>query len=141
MHAHRHGRVNALVSKLAADFLSRELNGLPLTTITGVLLSEDSGYATILFTAYPEEYEQQALAFLRRNGSNMRRYIGEHARMGRLPFLNFEIDHGEKNRQKIENLSVKMKLTETGKKEAATKTPRIRRKRKTRGRELRIKNV
>ena len=72
-----------------------------------MVLSEDRKYATIFFTAFPETREGEALAMLSRETSAVRHYIDERARIGQLPFLRFEIDYGEKNRQRIEDLSQK----------------------------------
>ena len=52
--------------------------------------------------------EKAALDFLKRIRSEFRTHLMEKARMRRIPFFDFEIDYGEKNRQKIDEISHKV---------------------------------
>ena len=101
----RHGRMESLIGRLVAEFLSREALGKSLLTVTRVTLSEDNKYATIFFSVFPENFESEALVFIKRRANDVREYIQSHARMGHVSFLRFTVDTGEKNRQKIESLS------------------------------------
>ena len=103
---YRNNRMASLLERLSAECLAREGGSKPLITVTRVELSEDGKYATIFFTAYPEAMEQVALSFAKQNVGTVREFIDTHARIGHIPFLHFAIDRGEKNRQKIEALSL-----------------------------------
>lgn len=103
----KHDRKESLVTRLAAEYVLREALNKSLITITRTTLSEDGNYATIFFSVFPEDMEQEALQFLDRKAGEVQGYVETHARMGRVPFLKFRIDDGEKNRLKLESLSKK----------------------------------
>lgn len=94
-----------VMMKLAAQFIERESNRTSLITVTGCKLSPDTKYATILFTVLPDNQERAAQDFLNRSRNDFNEFIHEHSRIGRVPQVNFELDLGEKNRQKIDLLS------------------------------------
>ena len=95
------------VQKAAADFMQIESNGASLVTITGVRLSNDEKYATILFTVLPEEKQEAVLEFAKRMRSEFLQYVKSHTKIGRLPMFDFQIDLGELHRQKIDTISLK----------------------------------
>ena len=95
----------SLIKRLVAEFLLREIGNQSLVTVTNAVLSEDNKCATIFLTSYPEGQESNILLFSKRKAREIRHYIEEHARMGQIPFLEFEIDRGEKNRRRIDELS------------------------------------
>jgi ribosome-binding factor A len=101
---HREERVEEILRELASKFILEEGTKTSLITVTKVKLSPDGAYATILFTVYPETKEHAALEFDKRNRSEFRDCLKEKSRLGRIPFIDFEIDLGEKNRQKIDAL-------------------------------------
>ena len=95
----------SVCKQLAAEFLEREGNRQSIITVTNATISNDRKYATIFFTVLPTEQEKAALAFAKRKLSDFRDFVGEHARLGKLPFFDFAIDEGEKHRQRIDELS------------------------------------
>jgi ribosome-binding factor A len=101
----REGRIRELVRGLAAEFFSRESNRTSLITVTNVHISPDGKTAIIFFTVLPEDKQKAALDFAKRMRSDFRDYVKEKSRLQRLPFFDFEIDTGEKNRQRIDELS------------------------------------
>lgn len=103
--AKKYEQTASLLNRLCAEYLERESDIPALVTVTRVLLSDDRKYATILLTAYPQETETQALDFAKRHLSDLRRYVGERARMRQVPFLRFAIDQGEKHRRRIDDIS------------------------------------
>lgn len=98
-------RIEDLLKRLAAGFLQRESNRQSLVTVTGIELFDKRKRANILITVFPEDKEESALEFTRRKRSEFRGYIKEHARIQRLPSIDFAIDMGEKNRQRIDEIS------------------------------------
>ena len=100
----RNERITEIVRNLAARFLSEENNGSSLMTVTAVQLSPDEKRATILFTVFPDTFQKTALEFAKRKRPEFKQYFKDHTKLGRIPMFDFEIDFGEKNRQKIDNL-------------------------------------
>lgn len=104
MTSRRQIQVAETLAHLAADFFARESNRQSLVTVTRADVSPDFKNVSIFFTVLPEKYEDAALKFAKRNRSEFREYIKEHVRMKFLPTFDFEIDYGEKNRQRIDDL-------------------------------------
>jgi ribosome-binding factor A len=98
-------KTEQLIQQLAAEFLQRESNGSSLVTVTGVRLTDRMTKATILMSVLPEDKQEEALEFARRKRHNFKEYIKEHSRIGRIPLFDFEIDIGEINRQRIDEIS------------------------------------
>lgn len=89
----------------SATFVAAEANTDPLITLTNVNLSPDFKHATILFTTIPDDREEDALIFLKRSAGALRDYLKKHVRLKRIPHLDFSVDHGERHRQHIDELS------------------------------------
>jgi len=100
----RHERIIEILHDMAARFLLLEGNNSSLLTITNVVLTKDGKRATIFFTVFPESYEKTALEFAKRKRSEFKQFVRDNSRLGMIPQLDFAIDAGEKNRQKIDNL-------------------------------------
>ncbi len=101
----RENRIAELYMALAAEFLERESTGQGLLTVTGISVSRDKRDVAILFTVFPDKYENSALSFAKRKRSEFREFVKEKTKyMAHCPIFDFEIDLGEKNRQKIDNL-------------------------------------
>lgn len=100
------GRMRELIRKLATDFIQSESNHQSLITVTEIKLTEHNKEATILLTVFPETAEVEALDFLKRQRGAFKKFVMEKSGLGRIPFFDFVIDSGEKNRQKIDKLSV-----------------------------------
>ena len=97
-----------MLRELAATFFSRASNRTSLITITNVELRSRNSRATILMTVLPESMEQHAVEFAHRQLTEFREYVKENSRIGYIPFFEVAIDIGEKNRQKIDDLSKKV---------------------------------
>ena len=95
------------IHKWAAEFLQKESSGQSLSTVTDVKLTPDAKEATVLFTVLPEDKQEAALEFARRQLSEFRDYIDEKVKTGRMPFFHFDIDRGEKHRQRIDEIIIK----------------------------------
>lgn len=103
---HKEERILELTKHLVAEYIAKESNRTSLITVTSGAISDKLDKVTIFVTVLPVSYEEAALVFLRRQASDIREYVKENARIGRIPFLTFELDSGEKNRQRIDELSV-----------------------------------
>jgi ribosome-binding factor A len=101
----KHERFLNQIREKAAEFISHESNRTSLITVTSVVLSNDESRATIYITVLPSEKEEAALDFLKRQRSDLRDFLKKEIRSMRVPFLDIAIDMGEKNRQKIQEIS------------------------------------
>lgn len=108
METKRDDRIIDIVKKTAAEFLQRESSRVSLITVTDVKLSKDGKIASILVTVLPEHKQPEAVAFLKRMRGEFREYFMAKVRMGRVPTFDFDIDYGEKHRQKIDELTNKI---------------------------------
>ncbi|MES3005431.1 MAG: ribosome-binding factor A [Patescibacteria group bacterium] len=104
---YHHVRINDTIKHLAMQYMSRESNRTSLVTVTSVDLYDHDSRATIMITVLPEDKEKIALEFAKRHRAELREFIKENARLRVIPFLDFEIDHGEKNRQRIDEITIK----------------------------------
>lgn len=100
----REEKLKDLIKEAAAKFLNIESNRVSMMTVTDARISKDGKYATIFFTAYPSDKEKAALDFAKRKRTEFRDFAKKNIRAGRIPFFDFEIDAGEKHRQKIDSI-------------------------------------
>ncbi len=105
MASKRQVQVAEMMAHRAADYFARESNRESLITVTRADVSPDLKNVKIYFTVMPEKFEQAALNFAKRNRTNFRDYIKKNAALPRLPQIDFVIDDGEKNRQRIDDLT------------------------------------
>ncbi len=105
MASRRQTQVAEMILHQAGDFFARESNGTSLITVTRADVSPDLRNVKIYFSVLPESAEVSALFFAKRNRTDFRDHIKHHARMQYLPTVDFEIDFGEKNRQRIDELT------------------------------------
>jgi len=99
-------RMSGILRKLAADFVLRESTPASLITITRVELNPSGKSAHLFFTTLPETQQDTALKFLERKGGEFHAFIRKHSKIGILPHLAWKIDYGERNRQRLDELSV-----------------------------------
>lgn len=97
-------KIEELLAHLAAEYLRNESNRTSLITVTGAKVSSRFTKVTIMITVFPETKEVAALDFVRRQRREFKEYLKSHSRLQRLPLVDFEIDLGEKNRQRIDEL-------------------------------------
>ena len=90
---------------MAAEFILREATSASLITVTRVALSDTAKVANIYFTTLPDAEQDTALKFLQRKAPEFKDYARDHSRVGMLPELRFQIDYGERNRQKLDTLT------------------------------------
>ncbi|MEK7463960.1 MAG: ribosome-binding factor A [Patescibacteria group bacterium] len=105
MTGNRDQKLKDVIREAAAEFLQRESNYTSILTVTDVSLSDRGNQSTIFFTVLPEDKEKAALDFVKRKRAEFREFFKGKARMRALPFFDFEIDRGEKNRQKIDEIA------------------------------------
>lgn len=104
--SYKKDRFNEVIRDHAARFFSMESNRTSMITITKVESTEKGERVTIYFTVYPENQEEAALDFAKRKRSDFREFVKDNSRLSIIPFFEFEIDRGEKARQKIDAIAL-----------------------------------
>jgi ribosome-binding factor A len=106
MNSKKEEQIKEALRDAAAEFLIREANRISLITVTSVSVFDRGTKATIYVTVYPEKDEATVLDFLKRKRSDFKHFVENETRIMRPPHhFDFEIDLGEKNRQRIDELS------------------------------------
>lgn len=98
-------KVGEVIKQLTAEFIERENNRSSLITVTRADVSADLKNATVYVTVLPEEKEGPAIDFLKRKRREIKDYLKKNLSIARVPFVDIELDLGEKNRQRIDELS------------------------------------
>ena len=97
-------RARGIIQRLASEFIKNESNRKSLITVTDVRTNDDFSNVNIYLTIFPENKEVAAIDFLKRQRSNFREFVKKNSRLARIPRFDFEIDLGEKSRQRIEEI-------------------------------------
>lgn len=100
----REGKIKTIITDAASDFLTRESNHTSLITVTRVELVDRGSQVIIYFTVFPSDKEEAALDFVKRKRSEFKEFLKSKTKLGHIPFVDFMIDVGEKNRQRIEEI-------------------------------------
>lgn len=101
----RDQRASSILLEKAADYIAREAGRTTLITPTRADISSDRKNATIYVSVFPTEHEDAALAFLKRHKDLFRTYLKKAARYPVLPYIFWELDYGERNRQHLDEIS------------------------------------
>ena len=97
-------KISNHIKELSALYIEREAGPSSMITVTRVILTPDNKNAKIMISVLPKEKEKAAYGFIRRNLGEIRKYITKGLKIHPIPFLEVEIDEGEKNRQRIDEL-------------------------------------
>lgn len=100
----RQKRVSELIREVASKLISRETNRSSLITVTSVDISPDLKQCTVYVSVFPEDGQDSAINFLKRKRRELKSAVRQNSSMKNVPFFDFDIDQGEKNRQKIEEI-------------------------------------
>lgn len=93
-----------LIKELSAKFLNSKDNKTSLITVTTASISNDFKKATVFLTVLPETKETEVLNFAKRQRKELRDFLKKNMSIKNVPFIEIEIDQGEKNRQRVEQL-------------------------------------
>tara|TARA_B100002051_G_scaffold275575_1_gene320116 strand:+ start:17141 stop:17485 length:345 start_codon:yes stop_codon:yes gene_type:complete len=110
----RNIKLAGLLKELIANYIRAEANSDPMITLTNIDLSPDGRRAIVFITTIPDGKEDDALIFLKRNGTDMRNYLKKKARIRHIPHLDFMVDAGEKHRQHMDDLVREIDKQKTG---------------------------
>jgi len=81
-----------------------------LITVMKTDVSPNFKQATVFISVIPTSEEKKALFFLERHAHEIRSYLKGHLATRAIPFLTFDIDAGERNRQRIDELAREAKI-------------------------------
>jgi ribosome-binding factor A len=98
-------KMASLICQFAAEYFSIESNKDSLMTVTRTEMLDRGRRALVYFTALPKEKEPEALDFALRRRRDFRQFIMAKKSFGFAPSIDFCIDLGEHNRQRIDELS------------------------------------
>ncbi|NOY35359.1 MAG: ribosome-binding factor A [bacterium] len=98
----RKERMTALVKDVAASFLKSKSKPGILISATRVDMSKDFKNATVFVTVFPEKAEEEVLGDLLGKGWELRNYAKGRLKIKFLPSFRFELDKGEKARQRMQ---------------------------------------
>jgi len=98
-------KTGEIIHRLAAKFILENSSTGSLITVTRVEISPTGKESKIFFTTLPENQEDTALKFLERKTQEFKRYVRDESRLGQIPQIDFKIDYGERNRQRLDQLS------------------------------------
>ena len=100
----RSEKIQEAIKEAAARFIERESNKTALITITRVELNDRGRSAMIYLSVMPESGEDSALNFLKRKRAEMREAIKNSLNIRTIPFIDVQIDSGQKALHTIEAL-------------------------------------
>lgn len=92
------------LAQLASEFVNLNSNRTSLITVTNIDFSMKSKIVTFYVSVYPKEAEGPAIGFLMRKRGECKEYIKQRSNMKQIPHVEFKIDEGEKNRQRVDEL-------------------------------------
>lgn len=101
----RDDRAASILLESAGRYIAREAGRGTLITPTRVVLSKDRQHATIFVSVFPDGQDEHVISFLMRHKDLLRNELKKTTRLPRLPYIRFEIDSGEKNRQHLDDIS------------------------------------
>jgi len=100
----RKQKIEQSIVQIVATLIERESNKRSLITVTHADLEQRGKAATIFVTVLPESDEEAALNFLKRKRPELRDALKRDLAIHPLPFLDVQIDKGEKARHTIDAL-------------------------------------
>jgi ribosome-binding factor A len=100
----RNEKIEEQVKEIAARVIERESNKTALITVTRVELFEKGRKAMLYISVLPETGEDSAVNFLKRKRADIRDAVKQQMNIRTIPFLDVDIDIGEKARRHIDEL-------------------------------------
>jgi len=100
----RHTQVSEAIAHMAGDFFARESNVKALITVTHADVSPTFKEAKVFISILPQTMEADALKFAKRARSDFREYLKKNSLLYPIPVIDFILDLGEKNRQRVDTL-------------------------------------
>jgi len=104
----RQNKVSEEIAHQASEFLVRFVRGGgALITVTRAAVAPNLRNITIFVSILPKSAEVEQLKALKRLRTDLRDYLKEKTVLRDVPTVDFELDIGEENRQRIDELTRK----------------------------------
>jgi ribosome-binding factor A len=100
----RQEKLNREFTRVFAKYIERESNKQSLITVTRCIISPNNKMVMVYLSILPQDKSEAAIAFLNRHKHQARDYLKKNIRTRIIPFVEFMVDSGELNRQKIDRL-------------------------------------
>ena len=92
----------------AADFLARNVKaGGSLVTVTRANIAPNLKNVTIFVSVLPKSHEEEMVKELKRLRTDFHDYLKDKTVLRDVPTVDFMLDYGEENRQRIDELTRK----------------------------------
>lgn len=96
------------IKQLAAKFLEIESDKTSLITVTRADISPDLKNSTIYISVLPDAKSEHAVNFCKRKMTDFKHYAKQHMNLRAIPFFDVKLDLGERNRQRIDEISANL---------------------------------
>ena len=105
MSAIKREKAKEAIMHAAADFVAQESNRTSLVTVTNIDVRNREKDIFVMVSVLPDTQQQAVVDFLNRRRGDMRDFLRKKVSLRVLPRFTFLIDQGEKNRQRIDELT------------------------------------
>ena len=104
----RQRKVAEEIAHQAGEFLARTIRaGGALVTVTRADIAPDLKNVTVFVSVLPKSHEEESLKSLKRLRTDFHDYLKAKTVLRDVPTVDFSIDFGELNRQRIDDLTRK----------------------------------
>lgn len=104
----RQNKVNQSLTQIISDFINQNSNRQSLITVTRCDVAPNLSSAIAYISILPDEKEGPGLDFLKRKERDLFEFAKKKSELRKIPKISFAVDHGEKNRQRINQLSMEI---------------------------------
>lgn len=100
----RQEKINSLLQEIASSFIESRIESSSLITVMRAQISSDLKSAKIFVSVMPDNKEKEVISMIKKKNNDFKNYCKSRLKIKFLPSFNFEIDTGEKNRARIDEL-------------------------------------
>lgn len=100
----RQEKINSLLQEIASSFIKSRIESSAFITVMRAQISPNLKSAKIFISVMPENKEKEVINMIKKKNNNFKNYCKSRLKIKFLPSFNFEIDTGEKNRARIDEL-------------------------------------
>lgn len=100
----RQEKINSLLQEIASLFIGSRIESSSLITVIRAQILPDLKSAKIFISVMPDNKEKEVIDILKKKKNDFKNYCKSRLKIKFLPSFDFEIDTGEKNRDRIDEL-------------------------------------
>ena len=98
-------KLEEMIKQLAAKFIEIEADRTSLITVMRADISPDLKNSTIFISVLPDNQAEAALNFCKRKMTEFKQYAKKNMNLKIIPYFSVDLDGGQNNRNRIEELS------------------------------------